>query len=397
LASLACLQPGIDPVFLTLLTLEHDVRPSDHGWIVGVTQAGMASGSLAVWRIGSRLPTRIFQLAALCALAASAATVKLEDTGALLVARGVFGFAMGVIYIQAMSNAAAIRPNGAYGAVFLLQLVLSTIAAFLLPIISQAAGAAAALTALCLVPLMALAITLLSPMSGTRVLESTTLLRIHDSVEPVGVGSWAMAGATLLFICATMMVWTFSGALAAEAGISEGVIGRAVALGSLAGAFTAFAVMRERPIVPPMLTGLVSGLFLMSPLAGAQTGQANLFILSIILLNIGSTAVIIRSSGLASAASRTPLFRRFVACTHSLGLILGPVAGSIAAELAGSRGLFIAASLAVTGGCLLLLVSQVRSAPRGGSSRRGEGVERPARPAAAPYPNESFNTESPAR
>lgn len=383
LASLACLQPGIDPVFLTLLSLEHDLPPSYHGWIVGATQAGMAAGSLAVWRIASRVPPRAFQLAALCALAASVATVKLGDTGALLAARALFGVAMGVIYTQAMSNAAAFRPNGAYGAVFLLQLLLSTFAAFVLPLISEAGGAGGALAALCVVPLAALVITSLAPMSDTRAHRSAGPLPLHRPHRSPGLSAWTMAAATLFFICATMMVWTFSGALAIEAGISEGVIGRAVALGSLAGALTASAVMREKPIVPPALTGLVGGLFLMTPVAGAHTGHSDLFIFSIILLNVGSTAIIIRSSGLASAASGDPLFRRFVACTHSLGLILGPVAGSIATGLAGDRGLFIAAALAVSAGCLLLLVSELHSSPSQARNPRRAGRERPRGPAAA--------------
>jgi hypothetical protein len=365
---LACLQPGIDPVYLTLLSLEHDVPATHHGWVVGVTQTGMALGSLAIWRAGPRFPDQVFQFAALGALAANVATVMLDHTATLLAARGFFGFAMGIIYTQAMSNAAAIRPNGAYGAVFLLQLLFSTSAALLLPRISQAASPSAALAAMCVVPLIALAITLLLPMSRVPAQRSTAHPIADGHHLAAGRSAWAMAGATLLFICATMMVWTFSGALAAEAGISESVIGHAVALGSLAGAVTACTVMREKPLVPPVLTGLVGGLFLMSPVVGARLGENDLFILSIILLNIGSTAIIVRSSGLASAASGTPRFRCFVACTHSLGLILGPVAGSIATGLAGDQGLFMAAAIAIFGGCFMLVLSELWRSTRDASS-----------------------------
>jgi hypothetical protein len=368
LASLACLQPGIDPVYLTLLSLEHQVPATHHGWVVGVTQTGMALGSLAIWRAALRLRDQVFQLAALGALAANALTVMLDHTAALLATRGFFGFAMGIIYTQAMSNAAAIRPNGAYGGVFLLQLLFSTVAALLLPLISQAASPAAALAAMCVVPLVALAVTVLSPMSRVP-FWSSTAHRIADGHQlATGRSAWAMAGATLLFICATMMVWTFSGALAAEAGISEGVIGHAVALGSLAGAVTACIVIREKPLVPPILTGVVGGLFLMSPVVGATPGKNNLFILSIILLNIGSTAIIVRTSGLASAASGTPKFRRFVACTHSLGLILGPVAGSVATGLMADQGLFMAAAIAIFGGCFMLVLSELWRSTGGASS-----------------------------
>ena len=71
-AALALLQPGIDPVFLTLLTAATGLDPSDHGWIVGATQGGMAIGAILVWR-GAHLPAGAPALAALIALAPGAA------------------------------------------------------------------------------------------------------------------------------------------------------------------------------------------------------------------------------------------------------------------------------------------------------------------------------------
>ena len=158
-----------------------------------------------------------------------------------------------------------------------------------------------------------------------------------------------------------MMIWTFSGALAVKAGISETVIGQAVALGSLAGAATAFLVMRERSVVPPPLTGVLAGLALLSPIAATSTGNAEMFIVAIVLLNIGSTAIIVRTSGLASAASQDSLFRRFVACTHALGMIMGPLTGSLATGLFGDVGLLVAAVMAIAAACLMLLFAEAHS------------------------------------
>ncbi|MDI1295319.1 MAG: hypothetical protein PSY12_05455, partial [bacterium] len=75
----------------------------------------------------------------------------------------------------------------------------------------------------------------------------------------------------------------------------------------------------------------------------------------IVLLNIGSTAIIIRCSGAATAASADPLFRRFVACTHSLGMIAGPVIGSLLSLALGPVGLSGGALVTVTTGCLALI------------------------------------------
>ena len=107
IAALACLQAGIDPVFLTLLSSAHPVAPADHGWIVGATQAGMAVGAVIVWRLGARLSRAVFTLAAIATFLSSLATAQIEETPALLAIRAGYGLAMGMIYTRAMSAAAA--------------------------------------------------------------------------------------------------------------------------------------------------------------------------------------------------------------------------------------------------------------------------------------------------
>ncbi|MCJ2178690.1 MFS transporter [Novosphingobium album (ex Hu et al. 2023)] len=335
------------------------MAPEFHGWIVSATQSGMAIGSLLTWRWGTHIPRAGFTLAAGFAVIAALATPHATPFAALLAVRAIYGAAMGMLYTQAMSNAATNRPHGAYGAVFLCQLMLSTGIAVGLPAIASVFGPAMALTTLAAAPLGALMLVVFS--------ESTAQYQHHAEPadllerEETTFRAWATAGATLLFICSTMMVWTFSGALAVEAGISEAVIGQAVALGSLAGAGTAFLVMRERSIVPPPITGLLAGLSLLTPIAATHSGGATAFIAAIVLLNIGSTAIIVRSSGLASAASRDSLFRRFVACTHALGMIMGPLTGSLASGIFGRTGLLAAAVLAIAAACLMLLFAEAGS------------------------------------
>ncbi|SFF91468.1 hypothetical protein SAMN05518801_103141 [Novosphingobium sp. CF614] len=373
LASLGCLQPGIDPVFLTLLSSAHGLAPELHGWVVSATQTGMAAGAVVVWRWGTRLPEFGFVLAALVASVAALATTQTGYLPALLALRGLYGTAMGLLYTHAMSTAATCRPHGAYGAVFLLQLVLSTVIALVLPAIADFAGPKAALAALALAPLSALALAAWSARSAHRRVAHMPQAPATEQGD-AGPRAWATAGATLLFICATMMVWTFSGALAVGAGIPEDTIGTAVALGSLAGAATALLVMREQPLVPPPLTGLLAGLSLLGPIVATQGGAAP-FIVAIVLLNIGSTAIIVRSSGLASAASRGSLFRRFVACTHPLGMILGPLAGSVATTTFGHAGLLLAAIATIAAACLLLAAGQARSLPFRRRPKRQESLD----------------------
>lgn len=355
-AALALLQPGFDPVFLTILSAAHGTVLAHHGWVVGATQSGMALGSLLVLKAGSRLPPAILPLAAIFAIIASLATAVAEETMLLLAIRAIYGAAMGIIYIQMMSRAAIARPNGAYAAVFLTQLVIATLVALLLPALAAGTHPRIALAALALVPATCLTLILSGRTAGGP---AATIAATPDTEggRLSDAAGWALATASLLFICTTMMVWSFTGALALAAHIGEETIGRAVALGSIVGAVTALFVMREQPVVPLPLTGLLSGLSLLSPIAATAIGGDGLFILSVILLNIGSTAIIIRCSGMASARAKSGLFRRLVAATHSVGMILGPVAGSVLTSTWGNAGLVAGALLTVSSGCVALLLA----------------------------------------
>lgn len=360
LASIGCLQPGIDPVFLTLLSAAHGFDSGWHGWVVTATQSGMALGSLATWRLGSRLPQPAFIAAAMLAAAVSLATAQVGHFPAMIALRALYGGAMGVLYTQAMANASANRPHGSYGAVFLFQLLLASAIALVLPAIADVAGPKTALSALAAAPLAALALVTALSHSSVR-LQTHAFLPAGHGAEETGLRAWAAAGSCLLFICSTMMVWTFAGGLAVSAGLPEDVIGDAVALGSLAGAGTAIMVMREKPVMPPPLSGILAGLALLAPIAAVETGDPMAFIAAIVALNIGCTAIITRTSGLASAASRGDLFRRFVACTHALGMILGPLTGSLVTAAFGPASLLAAAICTIALACLFLFYAEADS------------------------------------
>lgn len=337
-AAIACLQPAIDPMFLTLLSEAAPVPLGSHGLIVGTTQAGAALGGLAVWRFAARLPAPAFVGAAAFASLCSLLTALTAAFPALLLLRGLYGAAMGMVFAHAMARCAARRPNTAYGGMLLLQLLLATLVSLALPALALSRGPNAALALLALAPALACAALVLAGAAET----SQTGHLPHRGAAchaPVPRAGWALAAATFCTICATMLVWSFAGALAAQAHIAGSVIGGAVALGSLVGAVTALAVMRERVAVPLPVTALLSGLMIASPLLLTAPGQDHAFVASIVLLNIGSTALIIRCSGLASATSPDSRFRTFVACTHSLGMIAGPLTGSVLMATLGQRGL----------------------------------------------------------
>ena len=368
-AALACLQPAIDPVFLTLLSAARGVDPADHGWIVSATQVGMAAGSLLLWRLDAGLHRIVVLLAALGALLSSLVTAGLSAFYGLVAIRALYGFAMGILYTEAMSRAAAVRPTGAYAAVFLVQLILATLAALALPAMAEAMGAAMALALLALGPVLVFALAAVSTRGPEeRPAPSPAGVAAIGARHDASPSGWALAAATFCFICATMMIWSFTGALATAAGLGEESIGFAVAVGSLAGALTAILVMQEQPRVPLVLTGVMATFCLVAPLVLTPLGEEGPFVASILLLNIGSTAAIVRASGIASARSAAPLFRRFVAATHPLGMIAGPVIGSLLMRGFGDSGLIAGAVVALVAGCLMLVFAAVQDHPL--SSRR---------------------------
>lgn len=359
-AVLGCLQPGIDPVFLTLLSDACHIPAAAHGLIVGGTQAGAALGSLAVWRLGPLLPQRVLIVGAASAALLSLGTPLADGLAPALALRCGYGLAMGMIYAHTMSATAARRPNKAYGAVFLVQLLLSTLISLVLPELALALGAGAALATLALAPAGAFA-ALLAMQRRDRSREAAATAEVVHAHVP-GAG-WALAAATFWFICSTMLVWSFAAALAVAAGIDERTIGRAVAIGSLAGAVTAFAVMREKLLVPLPATALLAGAALAAPVLFTAPGEDLAFIAAIIALNIGSTAIIIRCSGLATATSRDSRFRTFVACTHTFGLIAGPTIGSAMMAWSGADGLLAGLSVTLTAGVGAVAYARVAAIP----------------------------------
>jgi len=361
-AVLGCLQPAIDPVFLALASSATGLRAEDHGWVVGATQAAAALGALLVWWLGAdwqRIARgRAGQLAAALALLAALLTPLAAGLPWLLGLRAAYGLGMGAIYASAMGAYAASlqeRATKAYGVVLLGQLLMATAVSPVLPILAEGLGADVALWCLAMVPALALA-----AVSGMAPWAEAEPAHAQHARTPLA--GWALALGTFWFICATMMVWSLSGGLAMAAGLGHDLIGQAVSLGSLAGAATAWVVMRRsgrRERVPLVLQGLLAGMAVLSPLVLIGPEQGVGLITSMVLLNIGSTAIIILGSGLASAAAKDSRFRVLVAATHNLGMTAGPALGSALVWADPEHGIFIGAALSVGFAVLALTLAGV--------------------------------------
>jgi MFS family permease len=94
-AALGCLQPGIDPIYLTVLSDARPVPLEAHGLVVGFTQAGSALGALTVWWLGPVLPRGSVVAAAVLAFLCSVATALAGSLATVLACRAGYGLAMG--------------------------------------------------------------------------------------------------------------------------------------------------------------------------------------------------------------------------------------------------------------------------------------------------------------
>lgn len=361
-AALACLQPGIDPVYLIVLSANAAISPSSHGLIVGASQFGMMLGALLYWCFPTRIGRRAATAAAAMGLAIGLLTVAAGTVPMLIGLRGLYGFFMGILYTRGVSTAARSSAGRAFGTVFLMQLLLSSLVAALLPWIAARAGSAIALATLALVPAVILLLVATerrgdAPLPHARAMESG-MRRM-----PAPLAAFTVTAALFLFICATMMIWSRVGALAVAAGCTQEQIGWGVAVGSLSGAAVAVAISYMRQRVPVLIGGWTSAIAMIVPLLPLGQINAITFIILMIAFNVGSTYAIIRTSALAVELNPTGLMRRAASAMHPIGMTAGPLLGFVAIRLNGHAGLVAMAMIAVLGATAALALSRVPGIP----------------------------------
>jgi predicted MFS family arabinose efflux permease len=356
---LACLQPGIDPIFLVLLSGNPAVPLSSHGLIVSASQLGMMLGAVFYWRSPARIGRGRAAMIAAAALSISLLTALADTVVALIALRAFYGLCTGILYTRGASAAAARNAPQAFGTIFLMQLLLSSLVAAVLPWLAGQAGTAIGLAALALGPATILLLLLVM-----RSADAPAPVRPHFAQATQAVdkaGSIAAATALFLFIAATMMIWSHVGAAATEAGLDEGEIGWGIAIGSLSGVIPAFATSYLRNRLPLLIVCGASALAMISPLLFGGAMDVTTFTILMVLFNLGSTYVIIRCSALAVELNPTGFMRRAAAAMHPAGMIAGPMIGFVAIRSNGESGLIAMAVIAVSGAMLALATARSNS------------------------------------
>lgn len=343
-AALALLQPGIDPVFLVLLSDHSGLPLVDHGLVVGASQAGMAAGALAMAFVPP-VGRRLLAVAAAAALLASIATVLVDGLAAILACRALFGVATGILYAGTLRAATAHTPAHAMGTVLLFQLMLATALALLLPEVALLASPALALLGLAVVPLLSLAMLVPNQQMPAVTHAPATPQRIDATTTGV-----------FLFVAASMMVWSYVGAKGVVGGLTSEQVGIGVALGSLAGGVAALAVARGPAMLPLSAGALLASMAMLAPfLAGPGVLS---FIAAMIAFNIGATYAVARYSALA--IERRDAARHIVPAVQSVAMVFGPLGAAAAMGQGGFALLAAMAALTLLAAVAALLVGGQR-------------------------------------
>lgn len=357
-ATLAALQPGIEPAALALLVANHAARPEDFGWIVSVGQIGMTGGALLGWRQSDAGRGQSLIGPALGVVASLALPIA-QGLPAVLALRLVLGFVMGLLLTRATAIAARQRPHNAIGIIYLAQQLFSTMVLAGLPIVAAAWGPGYALCTLTAVPLV-IAL-LLRKEDVAECLPAPAVSR--EAPAPVAARGGMLVPMALI-IAVTMMLWSYVATIGAALGLREGEIGFAIALGSLASAPAAALAAFAGPRFHPWLTALVCGAGMLSPLIVPADAGFPGYLAALALFNAGSTFGAIRFVAWAMEQRAEKRQRRFVAMVQCVAMAGGPALGAVGMRAGGLTALGALATVGLTAAMLLPAIRRIERARR---------------------------------
>ena len=355
-ATLAALQPGIEPATLSLLVANHAVNPADLGWVVSVGQIGMAGGALLGWhRNGTGRASRLGAPA--IGVGACLAMTMAHDLAAVLALRLVLGVVMGLLLTHATAAAACRRPQNAIGIIILAQQLVSTGVLAGLPLMAAAWGPATALGTLAAAPLV-IALLMLVPMTAAvaappvdATADATTAPAADSALVPMA-----------MIVAVTMMLWSYVAPMGSGLGLGAADVGFAIALGSLASAPAAVLAAFFSPRFPPWLTAVVCGAGMLSPLVVPLHAGLTGYLTAMALFNAGSTFGTIRFTAWAMPARGQQ--RRFAAMVQCVAMSAGPALGAVAIRGGGMSALAVLATAGVMVAVVVPVVRKIDRAPQ---------------------------------
>ncbi|GLZ87500.1 MFS transporter [Metapseudomonas resinovorans] len=348
------------PAIATRLAVELGLNPEQIGNLFSIELGAMSLATLpSFWwlkRVDCRRAALIAALLFIAGNLASAATASYLPLAAL---RFVTALAGGSLMVLCLSCAATLpNPSRAYGFWVLGQLVLGAIGLSLLPRLFEAYGLGVVYLLLATLTLLSLPLVRAFPAA-------------HRATErPARSGSashWKVAAAILGllgFYVALSAVWTFIGAIGAQAGLNAQASGDILAIATLmgiAGAGCATLIGERLPRTPLLCSGF--GLMVAATLLLLDQPQLARFAVAVLLFKFTWTYVlpfILASLVELDESGRLMSLSNLVIGS---GLALGPaMAGHLLGDSGDFRSLLLAAGTLTTLSLLATLGSRLRPA-----------------------------------
>jgi len=350
-ATLATLQPGIEPATLTLLALNHVCRPDHFGWIVGAGQAGMAIGAALCWRLDKLAGRNAALGAAATGVIGSLSLALSHDLISALFLRFILGVAMGVLLTRATAQAARYRPHHAIGTMLLAQQILSTAVMAALPIAGVAWGATAALATLAAGPL---AMILLIGSDDAPVLPAAAGASAGEHAHVTAIRTGARRAMALVFGI-TMLAWSYMEVVGEELDLAPRVIGLTIAIASLGSIPAGLLASLRPPRYAPSLTLLVAGSGIVAPLLIPDESDLWIYGAAMTLFNAGSTFAMIRCLAWAMEGREADADRRGVLMVQCVAMGIGPAIGALTMSAGGLPAIALVSSIGLVGAVTAML------------------------------------------
>jgi MFS family permease len=363
IAASALVLMGVQPILVGLYADQLHLTLSQNGWVIAAEQVGACTGAV----VGYWLSTRVLwkaSIAGACAVAvlANILTALAVDVPNLLIVRFTSGLATTLAYTVAVYCLGHARtPDRAFGVVFVLQTVFMSIDAIMLPTVVRHFGYVVGVSSGSAWFAAAIVAARWLPKETAPVVARAPQENAPDRNYAVGVG--ALIGSFLLEL-SVFAVWGFMERVGRRNGISDELVGYAIAIGVLGG------------IPGGLLPAVVGARFGRLKMVGAATvllivSYAALvhdlgwlsYSVWVTVLNLGWVLGIVYYMGLAVHNDPDGRFTRLLPFAQTLGTAVGPACSALATGKDQLWPIFLIASFAAATGMATVLGAQATTAP----------------------------------
>lgn len=363
IAASALVLMGVQPILVGLYADHFHLTLSQNGWVIAAEQLGACTGAVLGYWLSTRVRWKTSIMAA-CAVAALTNILTSIAVGipTLLIVRFGSGLATTLVYTVAIYCLGhAKSPDRAYGVVFVLQTIFMSIDAIALPTLVRHFGYVVGIVSGSAWFVAALMTAQWLPRDTVRFTSRPKHERAPDRNYAVGVA--ALVGSFLLEL-SVFAVWGFLERVGRRNGISDELIGYAIAIGVLGGipggllpAAVGARFGRLKMVSAATLLLILSYVVLVHKLGWIS------YSVWITVLNIGWVLGLVYYMGLAVHNDPDGRFTRLVPFMQAFGTAVGPACSALVTGSHRFWPIFLIGSLAAAAGLAMVLVAQATTSP----------------------------------